>query len=51
MRLPRRQFLEMLAGACTLAALPSIAEAITYPVRHVRVIVPFAPGGPADVVS
>jgi len=36
-------------AAAALAGLPRIASALDYPTRTVRVIVPFAPGGPLDV--
>src|SRR6266700_980220 len=48
---PRRQFLRLAAGAAALVAVPRIATGETYPARPVRVIVPFAPGGPTDVFA
>jgi tripartite-type tricarboxylate transporter receptor subunit TctC len=47
MKLLRRQFLHLAFGA----AASRIATAQTYPARPVRIIVPFAPGGPTDVFS
>ena len=44
MKLPRRQFLHLAAGAAALPALPRIARAQAYPTRPVRVIVGFTPG-------
>jgi tripartite-type tricarboxylate transporter receptor subunit TctC len=49
MKLLRREFLRLAAGALALRAMPQIARAEPYPTRSVRVIIPFAPGGPTDV--
>jgi tripartite-type tricarboxylate transporter receptor subunit TctC len=44
MKLPRRTFLHMAAGAAALPAVSRIVWAQTYPTRPVRIIVPFATG-------
>ena len=49
MKLPRRQFLHLVAGAAALPALPPIARAQTYPARPVRLIVGFPAGGSNDL--
>jgi tripartite-type tricarboxylate transporter receptor subunit TctC len=50
-RLPRRGFLRLAAGATALPALARIAAAQAYPARPVRWIVGFAPGGGNDLVA
>jgi len=49
MKLPRRQFLQLAAGAVALPALPRLASANTYPSRPVQIIVGNAPGGGTDI--
>ena len=51
MKLPRRQFLHLAAGAAALLALPRTVKAQAYPTRSVTMIVPFAAGGTTDVVA
>lgn len=47
----RRRFLQMIAAAGVLPALPQIANARTYPSQRVRIIVGFPVGGPLDIVA
>ena len=51
MRVPRRHFLQLAAGAAVLPALPRLVRAQSYPSRPVRWIVGFAAGGPQDIVA
>jgi tripartite-type tricarboxylate transporter receptor subunit TctC len=45
MKLPRRKFLHLAAGAAALPVVSPIASAQTYPTRPVRIVAPTAPGG------
>jgi tripartite tricarboxylate transporter family receptor len=51
MKLPRRNFLHLLAGAAALPAISRVARAQAYPSRPVRLIAPFAPGGSSDIIA
>ena len=51
MKLPRRTFLHLAVGAAALPAISRLAWAQAYPTRPVRWIIPFPPGGGADIVS
>jgi len=51
MKLPRRQFLHMAAGAAAVPALSSIVGAQNYPSRPVRLVVAFVPGGATDTLA
>ena len=48
MKIPRRNFLHLAAGAAALPAMPRIASALDYPTRPVRLLVGYPAGGPLD---
>jgi tripartite-type tricarboxylate transporter receptor subunit TctC len=51
MKLPRRTFLHLTAGAAALPAVSSLAWGQTYPTRPVRIIVGAAAGGSTDILA
>jgi tripartite-type tricarboxylate transporter receptor subunit TctC len=51
MKLPRRRFLHLAAGAAVLPAFSRIVRAQTYPTRPVRWIVGYPPAGATDIAA
>src|SRR5215471_20436472 len=47
----RRRFLQLCAGAAAAPAVPRVASALDYPVRPVRIVVPYPPGIAPDIVA
>jgi len=51
MKLRRRKFLHIAAGAVALPFSPYIARAQAYPTRPVRIVVGYAPAGATDILA
>src|SRR5262245_32440222 len=51
MKLPRRKFLQLAAGAAALPVVSRISWAQSYPTKPVRLIVGFTPGAGSDILA
>ena len=51
MKLPRRKFVHLVAGAAALPSVSHFARAQTYPTRPVHLVVGFPPGGGTDITA
>jgi len=51
MKLPRRNFLHLAAGAAALPALSRVAWAQAYPTRPVTMVVTFPAGSGSDILA
>src|SRR5215203_1413849 len=51
MKLPRRRFLHLTAAAAALPALSRFAQAQSYPIKPIKLVLPFTPGSPNDVLA
>jgi hypothetical protein len=51
MKLPRRNFLHLAAGAAALPAVSRVARAQAYPTRPVRIVVGFPAGSGPDIIA
>ena len=50
-KLARRRFLRLAAGLVALPSVSRVARAQAYPARPITMVVPFAAGGPSDVIG
>ena len=51
LKLPRRKFLRLVAGAAALPAVSRIASAQSYPTKPVRIVVTFPAGSTSDILA